>query len=387
MWHRAARRDPNERRSCMRIAQVAPMYEAVPPQRYGGTERVVSYLTEELVRRGHDVTLFASGDSRTRARLVPTSERSLRQQFTLQEMQELAIPLHQAMLSEVLQHAAEFDIIHCHNDYWVFPFEPFVPTPVVTTLHGRLDLRYLPPIFERFPRSNVISISYHQRAPLASVHPHWVGMVYNAVPVAEFPFSETPGDYFVFLGRIAPEKRVDWAIEIAKRTGIKLKIAAKVDVYDREYFEREIKHLLDHPLIEFLGEVDEQEKRALLAGAYALVFPIDWPEPFGMVMIEAMACGTPVLAMSRGSVPEVLRHGVSGLVGNSVDELVALAPQLGLLSRRACRIEAERRFSTRAMAGSYEQIYHRVIAERQSEELARALGAGKQRVPTPVKGI
>jgi glycosyltransferase involved in cell wall biosynthesis len=371
----------------MRIAQVAPMYEAVPPHRYGGTERVVSYLTEELVRRGHDVTLFASGDSRTRARLIPTTERALRERFSLQEMQELAIPLHQAMLSEVLQRASEFDIIHCHNDYWIFPFEPFVQTPVVTTLHGRLDLRYLPPIFERFPRANVISISYHQRVPLVSVRPHWVGMVYNAVPVNEFPFSDTPGDYFVFLGRIAAEKRVDWAIEIAKRTGIKLKIAAKVDVYDRDYFEREIKHLLDHPLIEFLGEVDEQEKRELLAGAYALAFPIDWPEPFGMVMIEAMACGTPVLAMNRGSVPEVLRHGVSGLVGNSVDELTALAPQLGLLNRRACRIEAERRFSARAMASSYEQVYQRVIAERQSEELAHALGAGIQRAPTSVKGI
>jgi glycosyltransferase involved in cell wall biosynthesis len=371
----------------MRIAQVAPMYEAVPPHRYGGTERVVSYLTEELVRRGHDVTLFASGDSRTRARLVATTERALRERFSLQEMQELAIPLHQVMLGEVFQRASEFDIIHCHNDYWVFPFEPFVQTPVVTTLHGRLDLRYLPPIFERSPRANIVSISYHQRAPLAPVRPRWVGMVYNAVPVEEFPFSDTPGDYFVFLGRIAPEKRVDWAIEIAKRTGIKLKIAAKVDVYDREYFEREIKHLLDHPLIEFLGEVGEQEKRELLVGAYALAFPIDWPEPFGMVMIEALACGTPVLAMNRGSVPEVLRHGVSGLVGNSVEELIALAPQLGLLNRRACRIEAERRFSARAMANGYEQVYHRVIAERRREELAHALGAGVKRVPTPVKGI
>ena len=371
----------------MRIAQVAPMYEAVPPHRYGGTERVVSYLTEELVRRGHDVTLFASGDSRTSASLVPTSERALRERFSLQEMQELAIPLHMAMLSEVFQRADEFDVVHCHNDFWCFPFEPFIKTPVVTTLHGRLDLRYLPPIFQRFSRANVASISYHQRAPLAPVRPHWVGTVYNAVPVKAFPFSDTPGDYFVFLGRIAPEKRLDWAIEIAKRTGIKLKIAAKVDVYDREYFERDIEPLFDHPLIEFLGEVTEQEKRVLLAQAYGLLFPIDWPEPFGMVMIEALACGTPVLAMNRGSVPEVLRHGLSALIGNSVDELVALAPQLRLLDRNACRREAERRFSSQIMADGYEQIYQRVIAERQGEEIALALGATSKRTPTRVTGI
>jgi glycosyltransferase involved in cell wall biosynthesis len=364
----------------MRIAQVAPMYEAVPPHRYGGTERIVSYLTEELVRRGHEVTLFASGDSRTSARLVATTERSLRERFSLEEMQELAIPLHTTMLSEVFQCADEFDILHCHNDYWSFPFEAFAKTPAVTTLHGRLDLRYLPTIFRRYPRANVVSISYHQRAPLAPLRPHWVGTVYNAIPVDEFPFSDTPGDYLVFLGRIAPEKRVDWAIEIAKRTGIKLKIAAKVDVYDRAYFEREIKHLLDHPLIEFLGEVDEQEKRELLVGAYGLAFPIDWPEPFGIVMIEALACGTPVLAMNRGSVPEVLRHGTSGLIGNSVDELVALAPRLGLLDRRACRVEAERRFSSRVLADGYEQIYQRVIAERQGDELALALGAPDSRI-------
>jgi glycosyltransferase involved in cell wall biosynthesis len=370
----------------MRIAQVAPMYEAVPPHRYGGTERVVSYLTEELVRRGHDVTLFASGDSRTSARLVPTTERSLRERFSLQEMQELAIPLHQAMLSEVMQRADEFDIIHSHNDYWIFPFERFVSTPVVTTLHGRLDLRFLPPIFQQYPRANVVSISYHQRAPLAHVRPHWVGTVYNAIPAEEFPFSDRPGDYLLFLGRIAPEKRLDWAIEIAKRAGIKLKIAAKIDVYDQEYYEREIAHLLDHPLIEFLGEADEQQKRELLAGAYALAFPIDWPEPFGMVMIEALACGTPVLAMNRGSVPEILRHGVSALIGNSVDELVDLAPKIRLLDRHACRREAERRFSSRVITEDYEQIYQRVIAERQSDEFSRALRGGK-RTSVPVKGI
>ena len=365
----------------MRIAQVAPMYEAVPPHRYGGTERVVSYLTEELVRRGHDVTLFASGDSRTAARLVPTTERALRERFSLQEMRDLGVPLHLAMIGEVMQHADEFDIIHCHIDFFPFPFERFVRTPIVTTLHGRLDVPYWPMFFKRFPNAAVISISYHQRAPLTPFHPRWVGMVHNGIPVEEFPFSDTPGDYFLFLGRIAIEKRVDWAIEIAKRTGIRLKIAAKVDPYDQEYFEREIKHLLDHPLVEYLGEVDEQEKRRLLAGAYGLLFPIDWPEPFGMVQIESLACGTPVLAMNRGSVPEVLRHGVTALIGNSVDELVALAPKLGMLDRLACRREAERRFSARVMADGYEHIYKRLIADRQAEDLAIALGAEEGRMP------
>ena len=358
----------------MRIAQVAPMYEAVPPHRYGGTERVVSYLTEELVRRGHDVTLFASGDSRTSARLVPTIERALREHCSLQELQELAIPLHLAMIGAMFQHAA-FDIIHCHLDYLPFAFVPFVPTPVVTTLHGRLDLRFLPQVFARFPDAALVSISQHQRAPLALLHPHWVGTVSNGIPVDQFPFSEKPGDYFLFLGRIAVEKRPDWAIAIAKRTGIRLKVAAKVDPYDQAYFDREIKPLFDHPLVDYVGEVDEQEKRQLLAGAYALLFPIDWPEPFGLVQIEALACGTPVLAMNRGAVPEVLRHEVTALIGNSVDELVALAPRIGALDRRACRREAERRFSASVMADGYEQVYTRMIAEHQRTDRALACGA------------
>jgi glycosyltransferase involved in cell wall biosynthesis len=266
-------------------------------------------------------------------------------------------------------------------DYFPWAFTPFVSTPLLTTLHGRLDVAYWPPLIERFPKTPLVSISRHQRAPLAPLHPHWVGTVYNGIPVEQFPFSPKSGDYFLFLGRIAVEKRLDWGIEIAKRTGIKLKIAAKVDPYDQEYFDREIKHLLDHPLVEYLGEADEQEKRRLLAGAYALLFPIDWPEPFGLVQIESLACGTPVLAMNRGSVPEILRHGVSALVGNSVDELVALAPHLGKLDRRACRIEAERRFSSAAMAEGYEQIYRRVIAERKAEEMALALGAKRNQVP------
>lgn len=359
----------------MRIAQVAPMYEAVPPHRYGGTERVVSYLTEELVRRGHAVTLFASGDSRTSARLVPTSAAALRERFTLQEMRDVAPALHLAMIGEVMQRADDFDVIHSHVDYFPWAFAPFVSTPLLTTMHGRLDGAYWPPLIERFPKTPLVSISHHQRAPLALLHPHWVGTVYNGIPVDQFPFSEKPGDYFLFLGRIAVEKRPDWAVEIAKRTGIKLKVAAKVDPYDQEYFDREIKPLFDHPLVEYLGEADEQEKRQLLAGAYALLFPIDWPEPFGLVQIEALACGTPVLAMNRGSVPELLRHGVTALIGNSVDELVALAPRLGALDRRACRREAERRFSAGVMADGYEQVYARVIAEHRCTDLALPLAA------------
>ena len=365
----------------MRIAQVAPMYESVPPQRYGGTERVVSYLTEELTRRGHDVTLFASGDSQTSARLAPTTGRSLRARFSLRELQELSNPLHLAMLSEVFQRADEFDIMHCHLDYFAFPFEPFVDTPTVTTLHGRLDLPFLRQVFGQFPNNRVISISNSQRAPLADLHPHWVGTVYNAVPVDDFPFSPDPGAYLLFVGRIAVEKRVDWAIELAKRSGMPLKIAAKIDPYDQAYFDSEIKHLLDHPLVEFLGEVNEIEKRTLMANAYALAFPIDWPEPFGMVMAEALACGTPVLALNRGAVPEVLRNGVTGIIGETLDDLVAAMPHIPELDRRICRAEAELRFSASAMAAGYERIYQNILHEHDMKQSPGPLLQLPRRMP------
>jgi len=364
----------------MRIAQVAPMFEAVPPTHYGGTERVVSYITEELVRRGHDVTLFASGDSQTSARLVPTTERSLRQRFTLEELKTVSIPLHLAMLGEVFAHANEFDVMHCHFDYWPFPFAKLVNAPIVTTLHGRLDLDCLPPILQKFPKTPLVSISRSQRAPLKAIRPNWVGNVYNAVPVEEFPFRRKPGKYLLFVGRIALEKRVDSAIEIARRSGMPLKIAAKVDPYDQEYFDREIRHLLDDPLVEFLGEVDEQRKRELMADAYALAFPIDWPEPFGMVMIEALACGTPVLALKRGSVPEILRNGITGWVGETVDDLVAAVPRIKELDRSICRQDAEARFSVTAMADGYEQVYRRVVARHRREALRIALNGQEQHV-------
>lgn len=365
----------------MRIAQVAPMYEAVPPTHYGGTERVVSYVTEELVRRGHDVTLFASGDSRTAAQLVPTAERALRHRFSRAEMETVAIPLHLAMLGDVFAHADEFDVLHCHMDYWPFPFAQLTRAPIVTTMHGRLDLDCLPPIFEKFPKMPVVSISRNQREPLNALRPNWVGTVYNAVPVEEFPFRDSPGEYLLFVGRIAVEKHADWAIEIAKRSGMPLKIAAKVDPTDQEYFEREIKHLLDHPLVEYIGEVDEQTKRDLMANAYALTFPIDWPEPFGLVMIESLACGTPVLALNRGSVPEILRNGVTAFVGETVDDLVAAVPRIPELDRLACRQDAERRFSVAAMADGYEQVYRRVVARHRRETLHIALGGPTQHVP------
>lgn len=366
----------------MRLAMIAPLVEAIPPRQYGGSERVVSLLVEELVRRGHAVTLFASGDSQTSAELVACCPRGLRLDPDVTDYVAYTV----TQLGEVYDRAGEFDAIHNHVDYFAFPQARLCPTPTVTTTHGRLDLEEVRRVFRAFPEQPLVAISDDQRRSLPGVA--WVATIHNGVDLDQYHFRPERGDYLVFLGRICPEKRPDRAIELARDVGMQLIIAAKVDPVDQDYYEHAIEPLIrDNPLIEFVGEVDERGKDALLGGAYAYLFPIDWPEPFGIVQVEALACGTPVLAMSRGSVPEVLRHGISGLVGNSLDELAALAPQIAHLNRRACRAEAERRFSARAMADSYEQVYHRVIAERQSEELARALGAGVQRVPTSVKGI
>lgn len=348
----------------MRIAQVAPLYEAVPPRRYGGTERVISYLTEELVRRGHDVTLFATGDSQTSARLAPTAEQALWQRYSRAKADELGMPMHLAMLSHIFQQADDFDVIHCHVDYLAFSFASLVRTPVVTTLHGQLGLAYLEPALQGNPEAALVSISRQQRRPIAHLRPNWVGNVPNAVAVEEFPFNDTPGSYLLFVGRLSPEKRADWAIEIARRTGMPIKIAAKLHECERDYFTETLEPLFADPLVEYLGEVDEQTKRDLMRDAYALVFPIDWPEPFGMVMIEAMACGTPVLALDRGAVPEVLRDGVSGFIGHTVDDLVEAAPKVASLDRAAVRREAERRFSAKVMADGYEQVYERVQPAR-----------------------
>jgi glycosyltransferase involved in cell wall biosynthesis len=288
----------------MKIAQIAPLYESVPPKLYGGTERVVSYLTEELVRQGHEVTLFASGDSVTAAKLESGCETALR-------LKKCGDPLahHVVQLDKVLEVAQKFDILHFHTDYLHFPVTRCLQLPAVTTLHGRLDLGDLSSIYQRFDRMPLVSISQSQRRPMGRVN--WVGNVYHGLPLNLYQPSSKPGEYLAFLGRISPEKRPDRAIRIAQRAGMKLKIAAKVDAVDRKYFESEIKPLLGTAGIEFLGEIDETQKGEFLGKAFAYLFPIDWPEPFGLSMIEAMACGTPTIAFGSGSVPEVIEEGVT----------------------------------------------------------------------------
>jgi glycosyltransferase involved in cell wall biosynthesis len=342
----------------MRIAQVAPLFERVPPHHYGGTERIVSYLTEELVRRGHSVSLFASGDSITRARLVPGCERSLRVGAPDRDY----VALHLAMLLRVYEHARDFDVVHCHTDYLGLPLARMAPVPTVLTLHGRLDLPEVHPLYQAFPGVHLVSISDAQRAPLEGVR--WARTVHHGLPRELYPFQGRLGRYLLFIGRISHEKRPDAAIRVAIRAGVPLRIAAKIDHADRAYFEREVRPLLDHPLIEFLGEVDDERKRALLAEALALIFPIDWPEPFGIVVIEALASGTPVIARRRGSVPELVTDGETGVVCESEDEMVAAVSRVARLDRAACRAAFERRFTVDSMANAYLRLYDRVRAAR-----------------------
>jgi glycosyltransferase involved in cell wall biosynthesis len=339
----------------MRIAQVAPLYESVPPKLYGGTERVVSYLTEEMVRLGHDVTLFASGDSVTSAHLAPVCPRGLRLEG---DRVKDPISHHLRMAAVVCQQSNDFDVIHFHDDYLHFPLS--MSTPSVTTLHGRLDIPDLVPLFRDFPEANVISISNAQRLPLPWLP--WMGTVYHGLPTALYHYHEQPGEYLAFLGRICPEKGVNKAIEIAKRCEIPLRIAAKVDRVDREYFTTCIKPLLDHPLIEFIGEIGEHEKDVFLGDALLLLFPINWPEPFGLVIIEALACGTPVIAFNHGSIPEIMEDGKTGFVVRNVDEAVEAVRRLPFLNRRHCREVFERRFSARRMAIDYLEIYRKITA-------------------------
>lgn len=345
----------------MRIALVSPLYERVPPEMYGGTERVVYHLTEALVRRGHDVTLFASGDSLTSAHLVPCVPQALRLRMNRDQLLTLGPLLHTAMMSEVIQHAEEFDIIHSHIEYWGFPFSRLTHVPLVSTLHGRQDTSWLERIFTLYPESPLISISDAQRNPLARLDLNWVGTVYNGTDCTQLTLNREPGEYLVFLGRLSPEKRPDRAIEIAKRAEMPLKIAAKIDPVDQEYFESEIKPLLHHPLVEFIGEVDDAGKQELLRGAYAMLFPIDWPEPFGLTMIESMACGTPVIASPCGSVPEIIVDGVTGFICETVDEMIAALPRVAALDRSACRCHVEARFSVEAMTDGYEAVYRRLL--------------------------
>ncbi|MBV8530384.1 MAG: glycosyltransferase family 4 protein [Candidatus Eremiobacteraeota bacterium] len=337
----------------MKIAQIAPLYESCPPRLYGGTERVVSYLTDELVRQGHDVTLFASGDSRTSARLVPFCDTALRLDSRIRD----AIPPHIVMLDRVRACADEFDVLHFHVDVLHYPLIRSFADRTVTTLHGRQDLPELKDVYTTFPHIPLVSISTDQRRPMPPVN--WVGSVYHGLPRDLLPFNPAPkGGYLAFLGRISPEKGPAHAIEIAARAGIKLKMAAKIDRVDGEYWDQVIRPIVDkNPNVEFVGEINEREKAGFLGDAAALLFPIDWPEPFGMVMIEAMACGTPVIAFPRGSVPEVIDEGVSGFLVDDVNEAVEAVKRLPHFDRVRARECFERRFSIERVCHDYLGIY------------------------------
>jgi glycosyltransferase involved in cell wall biosynthesis len=341
----------------MKIAQVAPLYESVPPAFYGGTERVVSFLTEELVRQGHTVTLFASGDSRTSATLVPIGRRALRLDTACRDQ----IAPHVLMIEQLARRAHDFDIVHFHVAEMHFPALRRLPGVVhVTTLHGRLDLEELQPLYDEFRDMPVVSISDAQRRPLPQAA--WVGTVHHGLPADLLAFDPGPGKYLAFLGRVSPEKRLDRAIAIATACGVPLKIAAKIDPADQEYFQQEIRPLLDNPLVEFIGEIGETDKSAFLGQAMALLFPIDWPEPFGLVMIEAMACGVPAIAFPGGSVPEVIDHGVTGFIVHTVDEAIQAVRDIHRIDRSVCRATFERRFMVKQMAWRYVQIYRQLRA-------------------------
>jgi glycosyltransferase involved in cell wall biosynthesis len=341
----------------MRIAQVAPLYESVPPKLYGGTERVVSWLTEELVAMGHEVTLFASGDSLTTARLVPGCARSLRLTARLGD----PLTHHFVLLEQVLREKDNFDLIHFHIDYLHFPLSRHQQVAQVSTLHGRLDIPDLVPIYREFPEMPVVSISNAQRLPLPWIN--WQGTVHHGLPENRLSLGSSPDKYLAFLGRISPEKGLDQAIEIAKRAGIPLKIAAKIDPADAEYFKTYIKPLMNHSLIEFIGEISDREKNEFLGRAMALLFPINWPEPFGIVVIEAMACGLPVIAYPCGSVPEIVEDGVTGFLVNDVREAVKAVEHITAIDRVTCRRRFEERFTSKRMAADYLKIYERILKE------------------------
>jgi len=340
----------------MRIAQIAPLTESVPPRLYGGTERVVSFLTEELVAMGHDVTLFASGDSRTSAELAAVWPCALRFDPTIRD----TIAPHMLMLETVVRRADEFDVLHCHLDYWPFSLLGRQATPFITTLHGRLDLPELRPVYDCFPDTPLVSISGAQRLPIPDAN--FVATVHHGLPENLLTPQPVTPDYLAFLGRICPEKRPDRAIRIARQAGIKLKIAAKVDRVDEAYFAETIRPMIDGNEVELIGEISDAEKPAFLSGAIALLVPIDWPEPFGLVMIEAMACGTPVIAFNRGSVPEIVEHGVTGLIVQNETEAVAAIGSAIEMSRAVVRRGFERRFTARRMAEDYLGLYRRLAA-------------------------
>jgi glycosyltransferase involved in cell wall biosynthesis len=343
----------------VKIAQIAPLAESVPPRLYGGTERIVSYLTEELVRLGHDVTLFASGDSLTTAELVPASAKALRLNPDVRD----PIPHELILLEHVRQRAHEFDILHFHIDLIHFPLIRDIAGKTVTTLHGRLDLPDLLPFYSMFSEIPVVSISNSQRKPLPMAN--FVGTVLHGLPKNLLPFSSKGDGYLAFLGRISPEKRPDRAIEIAVKAGMPLKIAAKIDKVDEAYWNSEIRPLVErYDNVEYIGEVNEAGKASFLGNAAGLLFPIDWPEPFGLVMIEAMACGTPVIAFPCGSVPEVIDNGVSGFIVDSIDEAVRMVGKLPELDRATVRATFEARFTSNRMATDYLELYRRQLEDK-----------------------
>jgi glycosyltransferase involved in cell wall biosynthesis len=364
----------------VKIAQIAPLYESVPPRLYGGTERVVSYLTEELVRLGHQVTLFASGDSRTSAELVPACARALRLDGECRD----PMVHHVRLLELVFRQLHRFDLVHFHIDYLHFPLSRRHAVPHLTTLHGRLDLPELRPLYREFADMPLVSISDAQRRPLPWAN--WQATVYHGLPPDAFTFRPQAGKDLVFLGRISPEKGVEAAIEIARRSGRHLKIAAKVDRADLDYYKDQIEPLLRKAgsSVEFIGEVGGADKDRFLGEAYALLFPINWPEPFGLVMIEAMACGTPVIAFRRGSVPEVMQDGITGFVVADVDEAVAALERVATLSRAGCRRVFEERFSAGRMACDYLAVYHRLVRARGHKRTPA--GGPPARFPQPVSG-
>ncbi len=366
----------------MRIAQVAPLTEAVPPKFYGGTERVVHWLTEELVALGHDVTLYASGDSQTSAKLEAAWPRALRLDGSVRDPNAL----HMLMLERVRQRADDFDFLHFHLDYYPFSIFSRCHTPFITTLHGRLDLPEHQPLFATFPSIPIISISDAQRRPIP--HAGWVNTVYHGLPEKMLTPQPVKPQYLAFLGRIAPEKRVDRAIRVALECGIPLKIAAKVDRVDREYYDEQIKPMIDGKNIEYIGEITDAQKSDFLSGAVALMTPIDWPEPFGLVMIEAMACGTPVIAFNRGSVPEVVDEGVTGFIVEDEKSAIGAVYRLSELSRAGVRKRFEERFTARRMAQDYLAVYRQLmeagaprlkLVASESPSLQSTMPAGKER--------
>jgi glycosyltransferase involved in cell wall biosynthesis len=339
----------------MHIAQVAPLTEAIPPKLYGGTERVVSWLTEELIALGHEVTLYASGDSVTSARLEAVWPRALRLEGSVRDPNAL----HVLMLERVYNRAANFDFMHFHLDYYPFSLFSRQSTPFVTTLHGRLDLPEHQPVFDEFSSIPVVSISNSQRRPVPQAR--WVRTVHHGLPAQLLVPRPVKPSYFAFLGRIAPEKGVDRAIRIAEHCGMRLKIAAKVDKVDQDYFNEQIKPMLNSPNIEFIGEIGEREKSEFLSGAAVLLVPIDWPEPFGLVMIEAMACGTPVIAFNRGSASEIVEDGLTGFVVEDINGAIGAVDRLGHLSREKVRRRFEERFTARRMAQDYLGVYRSLM--------------------------